>query len=139
MRNSMICISLALALSAGTIGAAARDRETSQAARPSRLPPGEQTAACPRRTRQASPAKELVFDLGEGVKLELVLIPAGEFLMGSPDADRQAENNEKPQHRVRITKPFYMGKYKVMQDQWEADHGQATPAPFAVRSTRSTA
>ena len=62
------------------------------------------------------------------MKLELVLIPAGEFLMGSPDSDRQAENNEKPQHRVRITKPFYMGKYKVMQDQWEAVMGSNSSA-----------
>ena len=70
--------------------------------------------------KAAPPAKDLVLDLGKGVKIEFVLIPAGEFLMGSPDSDPQAENNEKPQHRVRITKPFYMGKYKVMQDQWEA-------------------
>jgi formylglycine-generating enzyme required for sulfatase activity len=66
------------------------------------------------------PAKEIAADLGDGVKLELVLIPAGEFLMGSPDSDKDASPNEKPQHRVRITKPFYLGKYLVTQEQWEA-------------------
>ncbi len=60
-----------------------------------------------------SPLKELAVDLGGGVKMELVLIPAGEFLMGSPDSDENANPAEKPQHQVRITKPFYLGKYLV--------------------------
>ena len=59
-------------------------------------------------------------DLGKDVKLELVLIPAGEFLMGSPDSDKDADADEKPQHKVRITRPFYLGKYLVTQEQWEA-------------------
>jgi formylglycine-generating enzyme required for sulfatase activity len=66
------------------------------------------------------PPPELALDLGHGVKLELVAIPAGEFLMGSPEADKEAFPNEKPQHRVRITKPFCLGKYLVTQEQWEA-------------------
>lgn len=61
-----------------------------------------------------------VYYVGKGVKLELVLIPAGEFLMGSPDSDSDASSDEKPQHRVRITKPFYLGKFPVTQEQWEA-------------------
>jgi formylglycine-generating enzyme required for sulfatase activity len=69
------------------------------------------------------PPKELAVDLGGGVKIELVLIPAGEFMMGSPDSDKDAERDEKPQHRVRITKPFYLGKYEVTQEQWEAMMG----------------
>ena len=74
-------------------------------------------------SRPESLPKELTFDLGKGVKLELVLIPAGEFLMGSPYSDQHADADEKPQHRVRITKPFYMGKYLVTQEQWEAVMG----------------
>ena len=73
--------------------------------------------------------KELAFDLGGGVKLEMVLIPPGEFMMGSPDSDRAASPREKPQHRVRITKPFYMGKYPVTQEQWQAMMGE-NPAHF---------
>ena len=65
-------------------------------------------------------AKELTVDLGKGVKLEMVFIPAGEFLMGSPDSDKEAVDDEKPQHRVRITKPFYLGKVQVTQEQWKA-------------------
>ena len=75
------------------------------------------------------PPKELTVDLGKGVKLEMVLIPAGEFLMGSPDSDKDAQSWEKPQHRVRITKPFYLGKYLVTQEQWEAVMGN-NPSQF---------
>ena len=60
--------------------------------------------------RVPTAGKELTADLGKGVKLEMVLIPAGEFLMGSPDSGKDADPNEKSQHRVRITKPFYLGK-----------------------------
>jgi formylglycine-generating enzyme required for sulfatase activity len=71
-------------------------------------------------TRPASAKlKEISLDIG-GIKLEMVLIPAGEFLMGSPDSDKDARDEEKPQHRVRITKPFWLGKYLVTQEQWEA-------------------
>jgi hypothetical protein len=73
--------------------------------------------------------KELVLDLGEGVKLELVLIPPGEFLMGSPDTDPFHNEDECPQHRVRITLPFYMGKYEVTQAQWQAVLG-SNPSRF---------
>lgn len=44
--------------------------------------------------------KELTLDLGKGIKLEMVLIPAGEFMMGSPDSDKDAPAAEHPQHRV---------------------------------------
>ena len=69
------------------------------------------------------PPKEITVDLGRGVKLEMVLIPSGEFLMGSPDSDKDATAYEKPQHRVRITKPFYLGKYPVTREQWQAVMG----------------
>jgi formylglycine-generating enzyme required for sulfatase activity len=70
--------------------------------------------------RTKSPPKDLTVDLGKGVKVEMVLLPAGEFMMGSLDSDKSADKDEKPQHRVRITKPFYLGKYLVTQEQWEA-------------------
>ena len=48
-------------------------------------------------------------DLGKEVKIDLVLIPAGKFMMGEPGKD----------HEVTLTQPFYMGKYEVTQEQWE--------------------
>ena len=52
-------------------------------------------------------------------KIEMVLIPAGKFIMGSPESEENREDNER-QHEVTLTKPFYMGKYEVTQEQWES-------------------
>jgi formylglycine-generating enzyme required for sulfatase activity len=49
----------------------------------------------------------------------LLLIPAGEFMMGSPDSDTDAESDEKPQHRVVLSQPFYLGETEVTQKQWK--------------------
>ena len=51
--------------------------------------------------------------------MKLKLIPAGEFQMGSPESDSDAGDDEKPQHLVKITKPFYLGVYEVTQQQYE--------------------
>ncbi len=55
--------------------------------------------------------------------MEFVLIQAGEFMMGSTDSDQDAQADEKPQHKVQITKPFYLGKYEVTQAEWKAVMG----------------
>jgi formylglycine-generating enzyme required for sulfatase activity len=71
-------------------------------------------------TSQADPnaIREKTIDLGKGIKMEFVLIPAGEFDMGSPSTERGRDNDEGPVHRVKISKPFYMGKYEVTQEQY---------------------
>ena len=50
--------------------------------------------------------------------MQFVLIPAGEFQMGSTGADEDAGIDEKPRHLVRITKPFFLGKYEVTRGQF---------------------
>ena len=62
---------------------------------------------------------EAMIDLGKGVKLEMMLIPAGKFVMGSPGSEVGRKDNE-TQHEVTLTKPFYMGKYEVTQEQWQS-------------------
>jgi len=57
--------------------------------------------------------------IGNSIGMKLTLIPAGEFQMGSPDSDSDAADREKPQHLVKITKPFYLGVYEVTQQQYE--------------------
>jgi len=54
------------------------------------------------------------------IGMEFMWIPAGVFLMGSPDSDHEAHPNEKPAHWVHISQSFYLGKYPVTQAQWQA-------------------
>jgi formylglycine-generating enzyme required for sulfatase activity len=67
----------------------------------------------------------ITLDLGDGVKMEFVLIPAGKFVMGSPQNEKGRYLmfgqglNEEPQHEVTIVKPFYMGRFEVTQEQYE--------------------
>jgi len=53
------------------------------------------------------------------IGMRLARIPAGEFLMGSDSSDPDAREDEKPQHRVRITRPFYLGVYEVTQEEYQ--------------------
>jgi len=68
--------------------------------------------------------------------MHLVFIPAGEFMMGSPPdemdrghQDHPGVDREGPVHRVRIAKPFYMGKYEVTQAEWTQTMGR-NPSSF---------
>jgi formylglycine-generating enzyme required for sulfatase activity len=56
-------------------------------------------------------------DLGGGVKMKLVLIPAGAFLMGSADTKKDHPDDEIP-HKVRLTKAFFMGATTVTNEQY---------------------
>jgi formylglycine-generating enzyme required for sulfatase activity len=63
------------------------------------------------------------------IGMELLLIPPGEFMMGSPEDDPKKADGETPQHRVRITKPFYLGVDEVTQEQYEKVMGE-NPSSF---------
>ena len=71
-------------------------------------------------------------EIPNSIGMKLVLIPAGEFLMGLPDDDRTANRVEKPQHRVRITRPFYLGVHEVTQTQYKKVMGN-NPSWFSAR------
>ena len=62
--------------------------------------------------------KTLAIDLGNGVYLEMKLIPAGTFIMGSPESEAERSDDE-TQHQVTISKPYYLGKYPITQAQWQ--------------------
>ena len=52
------------------------------------------------------------------VSFEMVPIPGGEFLMGSPDKEASRGEGEGPQHKIKVD-PFWMGKYEVTWDEFE--------------------
>jgi len=72
---------------------------------------------------------ETVLDLGDEVKMRLVLIPPGKFMMGSPATEAGRIGGEGPQHEVTISKPFYMGVFEVTQEQYEQVMG-VNPSRF---------
>jgi formylglycine-generating enzyme required for sulfatase activity len=83
------------------------------------------------RRPDAGPALKTAASRGpieNSIGMKLKLIPAGEFVMGSPDNDEGAGPEEKPQHKVRIS-PFYLGIYEVTQAQYKAVMGN-TPSSF---------
>ncbi len=64
----------------------------------------------------SAPPARVSLDLGGGVTMEFVLIPAGSFPMGS--AEETGDADETPQHRVTLTHAYYLGKHEVTQEQW---------------------
>jgi len=90
-------------------------------------PVAAQPAPAPIQKAEVPAAKEL--DLGGGVTMKLALIPAGKFMMGSPDSEKGRRDTEGPQHEVTISKPFYMGVTEVTQVQYEAVMG-TNPSGF---------
>ncbi|QIF00472.1 SUMF1/EgtB/PvdO family nonheme iron enzyme [Roseimicrobium sp. ORNL1] len=72
----------------------------------------------------------LALDLGSGVKLDLVLIPTGGFMQGSPASEPERGADE-AQRFVHLSKEYYIGKTAVTRAQWErfaAETGYRTEA-----------
>ena len=63
------------------------------------------------------------------VGFEMIRIEAGSFLMGSPEDDAEAYSDEKPQHTVRLSRAFQLGKVPVTQELWQAVMG-SNPSKF---------
>ena len=51
---------------------------------------------------------------------EMVVVPTGSFMMGSPSSEKGRDSDEGPQHRVRIAQPFAVGVYEVTFAEWDA-------------------
>ena len=79
----------------------------------------------PQTQPETAPGNKTSFteNLADGIKLEMVSLPAGKFLMGSSDSDR-----EKPPHQVKVNS-FAIGKYPITQAQYQAVMGD-NPSGF---------
>jgi formylglycine-generating enzyme required for sulfatase activity len=67
--------------------------------------------------RRETEVRGRTLELGDGVSLPLIAIPAGEFVMGSPVDEPKRQDTEGPQHRVRLEE-FLMGQTPITQAQW---------------------
>jgi len=81
------------------------------------------------KSKFSSSGKRLTLNLGKGVTMKFTRIPAGKFLMGSPETEKDRSRDEGPQRRVTISKPFYMGVTEVTQAQYQAVMGE-NPSKF---------
>ena len=75
-----------------------------------------------------NPQSSFTEDLGNGVKLEMIAIPRGTFLMGSPENEAERQDYESPKHQVTVPS-FFMGKYPLTQAQYQAILG-SNPSYF---------
>ena len=71
---------------------------------------------------KAPPAagRALVLDLGKGLSLKLVRVPAGKFTMGSPRTERCHRKDERPTREVTITRDFHMSRCEITRGQFAA-------------------
>lgn len=72
--------------------------------------------------RYPLPTENYTETLPGGLRLSMIAIPAGSFLMGSPDSDPDARTWEKPQHEVSLG-AFHIGQFPVTQEQWQTIMG----------------
>lgn len=51
---------------------------------------------------------------------EMIVVPVGDFVMGSPESEDGRSDDEGPQHKVSFAKPFAVGRFAVTFDEWDA-------------------
>jgi len=75
----------------------------------------------------------------QGPPQDFVLVPAGSFTMGAPAKELGTNSDERPQHTVTLTHPFYLQSTEVTNQQymelaqWAYDHGYATATSSSLR------
>lgn len=86
-------------------------------------------SAVPTHAQPKDPPKNFTNSIG----MKFVWIPPGNFMMGSPKEEKERKPDE-IQHKVTLTKGFYMSVYTVTQEQWQAVMGD-NPSHFKGEKT----
>jgi formylglycine-generating enzyme required for sulfatase activity len=84
--------------------------------------------------RHRARAQQLTERLGKRASLEMVEIPAGTFVMGSPEGEPDGRTSERPQHHVTVPR-FFLGKHAVTIGQWRAVMGARPEAMKLAEGT----
>ena len=79
----------------------------------------------PKRIGETDPPKNFTNNIG----MKFTWIPPGKFVMGSPIGEERRHHANEPQHKVKLTKGFYMGIHLVTQEQWTEIMGN-NPSEF---------
>lgn len=103
--------------------------EPAVAAAPAAAPVPAASPAPPAPPSDPFPARKKFRDCEDDACPWMVVIPAGNFKMGSPDSEPERSPAEGPQHRVSVAK-FAMGQFEVTQGQWKALMGN-NPSHFS--------
>lgn len=89
--------------------------------------PIAQTTVQQRPTSASSSSKisgnTITIPVKDGISIEMVKVEAGTFMMGATSKDGNVEDNEKPVHKVTLTRNYYIGKYEVTQALWQVIMG----------------
>jgi formylglycine-generating enzyme required for sulfatase activity/uncharacterized caspase-like protein len=88
-------------------------------------PPPARSASAVSHSAPLSPERERKLALKDTFKEcdgcpEMIVVPAGSFMMGSPPNEPQRNKNEDPQHKVTFAKAFAVGRFAVTFDEWDA-------------------
>jgi sulfatase modifying factor 1 len=135
LAHTVVVLALAVGLGVDSAPERAFAQAPEQQAAPKEQPAADQPAAA---QPQVSPEQQAAAEklglpvvITNSIGMKLVLIPAGEFIMGSKESPEELARlyakwdakpeyfaGEQPQHQVRITKPFYLGMHEVTVEQF---------------------
>ena len=75
--------------------------------------------------------KECADETGKDYCPEMIVVPAGSFIMGSPPTEKDSKEYERPQHFVTMAKPFAVSKFELTFDEWDTcvKYGECPDVP----------